>query len=372
MTSTITRTKRVENLGQRLEDALAHAAQDPEVPCVMAAVHAPRLDLHWQGACRGPRAQDADPVAADVPFRVASVAKLFTAAAVLRLIEEGRLSLHGPLYGALTGRISPELAQLLASGGHDPARITLSHLLTHTSGLPDHTHSAHYEQDCVGTPERVWKRHEQVRLAMEMGPPTVIPGQRFDYSDTGYVILGEVIEVATGQALGPAVRHLLGFEQLGLHRTHWERQEPDPSPGTRARQCMREHDMSELDPSFDLYGGGGVVSTVGDLCRFTAALMAGRVFKHPGTLAAALVVPPAERAGGSFMHSRLAMVLPLGQAFGWGHLGYWGCGVVCCPDLEITVAATINQPYPREAGLRRELVSTLGVMVVAAQLEGSD
>lgn len=371
MTLTTARTKRIETLVERLESTLARAAQDPAVPSVMAAVHAPRLDLQWQGACRGPRAQDADPVAADVPFRVASVAKLFTAAAVLRLIEEERLSLHGPLYGALTGRITPELAQLLASGGHDPARITLSHLLTHTSGLPDHTHSAHYEQDCVDTPARVWTRHEQVRLAMEMGPPTAAPGQRFDYSDTGYVILGEVIEVATGEALGPAVRQLLGFEKLGLHRTHWERQEPDPSPGTRARACVREHDMAQLDPSFDLYGGGGVVSTVGDLCRFTAALMAGRLFEHPGTLAAALVVPPAERAGGSFMHSRLAMVLPLGLAFGWGHLGYWGCGVVCCPVLEITVAATINQPYPHEAGLRRELVSTLGGMVVATQLEGS-
>ena len=89
MTSTTTWTKRIENLGQRLEGAVAHAAQDPEVPSVMAAVHAPRLGFHWQGACRGPRAQDADPVAADVPFRVASVAKLFTAAAVLRLIADG-------------------------------------------------------------------------------------------------------------------------------------------------------------------------------------------------------------------------------------------------------------------------------------------
>jgi CubicO group peptidase (beta-lactamase class C family) len=114
-----------------------------------------------------------------------------------------------------------------------------------------------------------------------MGPPGVAPGERFAYSDTGYVILGEVIEVAMGQALGPAVRQLLGFDALGLQRTHWEQQEPDPLAGLRARQCLREHDTAGLDASFDLHGGGGLVSTVDELCHFTSALCQGRIFRHP-------------------------------------------------------------------------------------------
>lgn len=361
---TNTRTQRRQTLVDQLEALLSTAAQDPHVPAVMAAVHAPRLDLHWHAARRGPRAQDADAVAADTPFRVASVAKLFTAAAVMRLVEDGRLWLHAPL----GERMSPELARLLASAGYDLSRITLSHLLTHTAGLPDHTHSEHYEQDVVNTPARVWTRPEQVRLAMDMGPPAAEPGQRFDYSDTGYVILGDVIEVATGQALGPAVRQLLGFDRLGLHRTHWELHEPEPLPGIRARQLLAEHDTAALHASFDLFGGGGLVSTVDDLCRFTAALMKGEVFHHPATLAAALVVPPVERAAGSFVHSRLAMVWPMGSTWGLGHLGFWGCAAVCCPDLDITVAVTINQPYPQRPELRRELVSMLGGLVVTAQV----
>jgi hypothetical protein len=109
------------------------------------------------------------------------------------------------------------------------------------------------------------------------------------------------------------------------------------------------------------------VSTVDDLCRFCAALLRGEVFQRAGTLAAALLVPPAERALDAGLHSRLAMSLPMGAAWGWGHLGFWGCGVACCAELDITVAATINQPLPKVALLRRELLSALGAIVVGAQ-----
>lgn len=355
---------RLDDLTGRLDEVLAQAARDPLVPAVMAAVHAPRLGLHWRGALRGARGLDGDAVSPGLPFRIASVTKLYTAAAVLRLVEDGRLSLQATVGAAA----SADLAALLARGGHDPARITLSQLLAHTSGLPDHTHADGYEQGVKSSPARVWTRHEQVQLAMEMGPPVAAPDLRCAYSDTGYVILGEVIEVATGQALGPSVRQLLGFDALALAHTYWEQQERGAQAGKMARQCLGAHDTTGLDASFDLHGGGGLVSTVDDLCRFMSALLQGRVFRQASTLAAALLVPTVDRAAGTSVHSRLAMSLPMGAAAAWGHLGYWGCGVICCPDMDITVAATINQPYPETTELRRELASRLGGLVVNAQL----
>ena len=352
-------------LAARLQALLEAAATDPLVPGVMAAVHAPRLGLHWCGAVRGARGHAADPVDAGTPFRIASITKPFVAAALLRLVEQGRIALHtrvGPL-------VSAHSAALLVRGGHDPARITLSQLLAHIAGLPDHTHDPLYPATVQGEPAKVWTRHEQIELAAGMAPVTSAPGQRFAYSDTGYVVLGEVVERLTGRPLGPSVRSLLDFDALGLRHTHWETQEADPRPERRrARQGLGGWDAGELDASFDLYGGGGLLSTVDDLCRFMRALVLGQVFRQPGTLAAALMVPPAERAAGAAVHAHAAMTLPMGPAWGWGHLGFWGCGVVCSGEHDVTVASTVNQPLPADAELRRRLLSEIGGAVIEAQV----
>jgi D-alanyl-D-alanine carboxypeptidase len=349
-------------LADELHRALAQAASDPLVPGVMAAVHAPGIGFHWRAAMPGSNALNDGAWHPDLTFRIASVTKLFTAAAVFRLVEQGRLSLVAPIAGYVCERS----AAALAGGGYDPSRINLSHLLAHTSGLPDHTHSPDYESIVRREPAHQWTALQQLEIAVSMAPPEAQPGQRFAYSDTGYVLAGQIVERASGLPLGHAVRELLSLDALGLSMTHWEATEPDPSPGRRARQCIAEVDATHANPSFDLYGGGGLVSTVADLCTFARALLQGRVFDSPPTLASALIVPMAVRPEGAYIHSRLAMALPMGQAWGWGHLGYWGCGVVCCPDLDVTVAASINQPYPTRADLRRELLCELGRLATEA------
>ena len=92
--------------------------------------------------------------------------------------------------------------------------------------------------------------------------------------------------------------------------------------------------------------------------------MSGQAFSIPATLAAALVVPAAQRAPGAYVHSRVAMVLPLGARLGWGHMGFWGCIAACCPELGLSVAASINQSQPARAGL---LLATAGRLVAAAE-----
>jgi D-alanyl-D-alanine carboxypeptidase len=189
-----------------------------------------------------------------------------------------------------------------------------------------------------------WTRPEQVRFAMTHGKAYAPPGEQFHYSDTGYVLLGEIIERTTGRSLASAVRRLLGFEKLGLGRTYLESLEPRPRAAhARAHQYYDRIDGTRFDPSFDLYGGGGLVSTVDDLARFYRALVHGRVFEQGATLRTMLGRPNPRRVadlGMGIFSNRIG-----GRSAGscWGHSGFWGATVVHCPASNVTLALTVNQ-----------------------------
>lgn len=342
---------------ERLQQALEDAAQDPAVPGALAAVLAPGRGLLWAGASTHRLMDGHTATRPDTPFRLASTTKMVVACAMFRLIEQGRLGLYDPI----TAMIDPGIAAQLAVGGIDPGAVTLAQLLGHTSGLRDHVAEPSYAATVMSQPQRRWTRAEQVALALEAGRPLGPPGQLFRYSDTGYVILGDIIERATGMALGPAVRGLIGYDRIGLAHTWWEEQEPAPADAaTRAAQFMGAEDASRHDPSFDLFGGGGLVSTVSDLAKLTRALVLGEVFERPATLAAAYLISPAIRAPEAFfVHSHAFMLFPVGTRFGWGHAGFWGCVGVCLPDRDITIAATINQARPEAPDQMFRLVADL-------------
>ncbi len=110
------------------------------------------------------------------------------------------------------------------------------------------------------------------RFAMKHGKPLAKPGAEFHYADTGYILLGEILERRTGNSLATAYRTLLHFNKLGLADTYLETLEPKPARAKqRAHQYLGTIDAADFDPSFDLYGGGGLVSTVDDLGQLAHA-----------------------------------------------------------------------------------------------------
>ena len=141
---------------------------------------------------------------ADRPVRIASNTKTYVAATVLRLSEEGRLSLDDSIDSYLPG----PMVDLLTGDGYRPDQMTLRHLLTHTSGLYDHSDSQKYGDAIMADPQRRWTRAEQLEAAMEWGDPWGPPGAIYTYCDTGYVLLGAIIEEASGRSLAAAVREL--------------------------------------------------------------------------------------------------------------------------------------------------------------------
>jgi len=329
-------------------------AADAEVHGAALAVDAPGVVVNWEGAAGLADPAGGAAMTPATPVRIASNTKTYVAAAVLRLAEEGRLAIDDPI----AAHLPRELADLLRGGGYDPGAITVRHLLTHGSGLFDHTSDPRFEEAILADPQHRWTRAEQVRASVEWGGPHGAPGEIYTYCDTGYVLLGAIIEQASGRPLAAAVRELLRFERLGLRATWWETLEP-PSVGLpeRAHQFLGELDSFGFDPSLDLYGGGGIVATVGDLARFWRALVGGGVFADSVSLETMLTtidglrpLPDAdERALPAGAYRMGVWVVEVEGFTSYRHSGFWGTAATFVPELDLVVAATVNQNHARSA-----------------------
>ncbi len=317
------------------------------VPGVALFVGSPRLGIELTGAAGVADRATGVPLRPETPFRIASNTKTYVAAAVLRLVEQGKLTLDT----ALAGLLPASYLTVLGDAGYDPGAMTVRMLAWHTSGLRDYAQTEEYFAVVLRDRGRRWTRLEQVRFAMALGPPVGMAGERFAYADTGYILLGQIIEDLSRQPLATALRSLLRFEALGLTATYLESLEeaPPPGAGEQARIYLGDDDVSTIDPSFDLYGGGGLVAPVADLGRFYQALFAGRVFDRAETLAKMLALAPVEAGFG------VGMGL-FGQDWHgfrcWQHTGYWGSLAVACPEIELTIGLMLFQAkVSRESGI---------------------
>lgn len=341
---------------QRVLDAFL--AENPRAPGLTAWVLCPRLDLEWSGAAGTVARNDTRPLTPAHTFRIASNTKTYVAATVLRLAEEGRLSLEAPLADLLP----PDLATVLAADGYALEAMTVRQVLSHTAGLADHSGDDRYGEAIIADPAHAWTREEQVQRCTALFDPLGPAPAPYRYSDTGYVLLGGIVERVTGKPLAAAVREQLGFARLGLGATWWEDAEPVPAgAGPRAHQYIDTHDVTGWDPSFDLYGGGGLVTDVRDLGRFMRALLEGDVLGREASLAA--------MTGGGTAPYRLGlMVTDLEGHLGFGHQGFWNTFAFHLPSLDATVAGSI---LSHDAANGRLLAARLAACLAAAMPAGS-
>lgn len=325
---------------QRVVDSLAATRAD--VPGLGIHVDAPARCLS-RTFVAGRADPSGRPFTATTPVRTASNTKTYVAAAVLRLVEDGRVGIDDPI----ARHVAPAHAALLRGDGYDPEAITVRHLLTHTSGLVDHTVNDYYLPAVEKDPSHRWTRTEQLQVAVAQGAPIGPPGAQFRYSDTGYILLGELLERTTGQPMAQALRTLLDYDRLGLRATWLESLEPEPTGlAPRAHQWYGTKDTYAWDPSVDLYGGGGLAATLGDMARYTRAVVEGRVFRRPETLALMRtnVIPARVGSGARLRDFRMGVyVQTIAGAEAWGHSGFWNTAAYHVPALDATVAAAVLQ-----------------------------
>jgi D-alanyl-D-alanine carboxypeptidase len=209
------------------------------------------------------------PVDPNVPWNVGSVTKTFVAVVTLQLADEGRLDLDAGI-----SRYFPSLA------GAD--RITPRQLLQHTSGLHEYNDQPAVLQDM----NRKWTPAELISVAEAAGRVDQ-PGAAAHYSNTNYIVLGEVIEQVTGHSWADEVRTRI-VEPLGSTGTSFIGE--NPPIGYKVVDGSFVDATRSADPSV---GGaaGGLLSTDHDLLRFAAALADGKLLSPASQAAMETFVP---------------------------------------------------------------------------------
>jgi D-alanyl-D-alanine carboxypeptidase len=203
----------------------------------------------------------ARPVQPDMVFRLGSITKQFTATAIMILVDEGKLSVGDDIRKHLPGYPT-----------HD-ATITVEHLLTHTSGIPSYT-------ELPGFPQRMAQDIEPAALVEQFKnlPLEFPPGTRMKYSNSGYHLLGLIIEKVSGLGYADFIARRI-FAPLGMTHSGYG---DDPRLDRALGYNRGAQGPARMAPPISMkipYAGGGLVSSVDDLARWDSAIRAGKLLK---------------------------------------------------------------------------------------------
>ena len=225
-------------------------------------------------------------MAPDMQCRAGSIMKTFVATAVLRAIEMGSLGLDDLLTARLPASVTARIKNADA--------IQIRMLLDQRSGVPEWV-TPEVHQVVATDPEHVWSLDEILdRIAAQ--PPAFQPGEQFAYSNSNYILLGEILSGVSKQSWREVVRSDV-LARAGLEHSTL------PEPGDPACPgCAHGYvpaggnllDLTRVDPSMaGASGGHGLITTAADLTRFLQALRSGALFDDPSTVDAMFAMQPA-------------------------------------------------------------------------------
>ncbi|MGW5877920.1 serine hydrolase domain-containing protein [Nocardiopsis terrae] len=288
------------------------------------------------------------------PFHAASVGKLMTAALIARLTEEGRFDFTTPL-GAL---LPPgDLTDLPAAPGADVAAdVTVEHLLTHTSGIPDYfeppgrVRTAASSSAVAADRDRRWRPADLLDQVRGL-PAAGFPGERFHYADTGYVLLGRIAEEAAGGRFSDLLRERV-LDPVGMAGASTP-YDPDDAPEDLAELDVAPfwldgHELSRAHSVSIDWACGGVVGTAEDFLRFQRALHGGRLVS-PESLEHLL--RPRRRFRRGIRYGAGAMTLRFGEFLPplmrglpepVGHNGVWATHLYHYPEQDAHVVLNFH------------------------------
>ncbi|MEU4213428.1 serine hydrolase domain-containing protein [Streptomyces sp. NPDC026206] len=294
-----------------LREAIA-GLPDPSV-ATAAQVRLGGADGSWQGTSGEADLRTHRAPKGDERFRAGSITKTFTAAAVLQLVHEGRLSLDGTVQQYLPGLLP----------AHYP-EVRVEHLLNYTSGLPgaDGSQESDFEHRFT-----TWDHRELVRRGFDK-PMEFTPGTQQHYSNIGYNVLGLLIEKVTGHSYESEVRDRV-IRRAGLTDTY----SPGNDPTIRGRHTQgyqsvsgpggsgeRLVNVSEWNQSIT-WASGDLITTTSDLERFTSALFGGRIVPQPELKLMFTVPDVPAYGGGEASYSSGLSRIKIGDTVVWGKTG---------------------------------------------------
>lgn len=313
----------------------------------------------WVGASGFRTIAGADPMTTDTGFALASISKTFTAAVVLQLVEEGRLALD------------QSVAPLLPRFKLDP-RITVRMLLDHTSGLPDFFMAKGIDAALQAKPNATWTA---LQAWAYVPKKHAVPGKTWFYSNTNYLLLGELVSAITGHPLAQELRTRL-LDPLGLTTAYYQAVEapkeagvtayallPVAGGGYRAKPVAANSAVMPFRSVVTAAGGAGsLAATALDVARWMHAWAGGLVLS-PDMQAQML----ADVARTVKLRARIPYGLGIQRVTLLGYTAYGHSGqyigirnvVRYLPDLGITIAVLTNQSAIDPARVASSLLKVL-------------
>ncbi len=304
-------------LSDILQKALEEAARVQQADGISASVYISD-QCYWEGASGVTKQDPGTPVESDMLFRFASITKTFVAAIVLQLVEEGKLGL-----GDTLGKWLEEYPNI------DPD-ITVHQLLNHSSGLNGYLNNKRFWPDVEADLDRVWSPEEILKY---VGLPKAWPGDGEQYSNTNYILLGMIVESATGNPVEQELEERV-FRPLRLDHTYLPKKDFDPR-----RWANNTALSSSLYSS--VWTAGAIASISKDVAKWAHTLYSGN-FLQAASLEKMLVVKMTRIGRHKIPMGMGVWKLSVEGEVAWGHGGWLGDDVLArmfyVPKLRLGVA----------------------------------
>ena len=324
-----------EALAAQLDQTVGEQLASWRIPGMNAEIIFPD-GSRWSGAGGFADLDRGLAVTRDTTFVTGSITKTFVTTAIMQLQEVGTLSIDDPL-------------SMWVPDYPNAENITLIQLMSHTSGLFDYFRHPEYNLRVFNEPDHQWTPQEILdEFVLE---PYFEPGERHKYSNTNFVVLGLVIEAATGQSLGQGLREHL-FEPLSLDSTFCQCDGPPP-PGSARGYLQTPNGPVGLDDGTDYrptlsaaavaFGAGDIVSTPADLADWVRTVYGGHLLA-PDSLAMMTNYDYAPSSRGSYGLGTRTRVFDGVRMFGHtGSLRGFAAAMWHYPEIDLTIVVLTNR-----------------------------
>ncbi len=295
--------------------------------------------LMWQGASGN--------LPIDQPYFIASTTKLFTTAIILKLRAEGKLSLDDKVSKYLDKSIL--LGLHIYKGKDYSQELTIKHLLSHTSGLPDYfqgkgTTGKSLENEITEGNDQFWTFEQAIERTKKMAPLFAPETKgKANYSDANFQLLGKIIETITYISYSKNCKDFI-FQPLGLMDTYLYQDSTDKTPKTL---YYKDNELNVPKAMTSFGADGGIVSTSKDMLVFIESFFSGKLF--PSSYIGELqewnkIFFPMQSGIGIHLFKLPWIFNPTGAVpYFIGHSGLSGALAYYSPKENIFIVGTVNQ-----------------------------
>lgn len=308
-------------------------------------IHSDKLGIHWNMTYGQSDKEHAIP---EQPYHTASIAKSFTAAIIAILVEEGKLSYSDSIAKYLPAELLKGLH--IYKGTDYSSQICVKHLVSNTSGLADYfegkTKHGTFTEVLLHDPERVWTPEETIEWTKQYLPSRFSPGNGILYTNTGFNLLGLIIENITSRSYAEVLHEYI-FQRLNMEQTYLSHySEPlvnSSLPVAKLSIMGKQIDVEEHRSFTSIYAAGQAISTSEDLLKFIKALNENRLV--PKEHMAQMMQWKKMRVGIDYGYGlmRVRMFLFSRKYNVWGHLGSMGSYMLYNPGLDVYLVGSFNK-----------------------------